>query len=142
MDFSDFRGALALDTECLPRPWSAGVWSEELRSPYSVYFAIEDEGRIVAQIGAKLILDEMHVMTVAVHPQYRRRGHARALMESVLDANPPQAREVHLEVRPSNTSARTLYESFGFETTVRRPGYYGDEDAVLMTLDLRAARRL
>ena len=141
MDFSDLSGALALDTECLPRPWSTGVWREELRSPYSMYFAIEDEGRIVAQIGAKLILDEMHVMTVAVLPSHRRRGHARALMETVLDAN-PQAREVHLEVRPSNTAAQALYESFGFETTARRPGYYGDEDALLMTLNLRVARRL
>lgn len=141
MDFSDLSRALALDTECLPRPWSAGVWREELRSPYSMYFAIEDEGRIVAQIGAKLVFDEMHVMTIAVHSQYRRRGLARVLMETVLDAN-PQAREVHLEVRPSNAAARALYKSFGFETTARRSGYYGDEDALLMTLNLRVARRL
>ena len=141
MDFSDLPAALALDTECLPRPWSAGVWREELRSPYSVYFAVDDENGLIAQIGAKILLDEMHVMTVAVRPSHRRRGHARTLMKAILDAN-PQAREVHLEVRPSNTAARALYESLGFETTTRRPNYYGDEDALLMTLDLRAARRL
>ena len=141
MDLSDLSAALALDTECLPRPWSVGVWREELRSPYSTYFAFEEEDGLVAQIGVKIILDEMHVMTVAVRPDYRRRGLARVLVRAVLDAN-PQAREVHLEVRPSNIAARALYESFGFRTTARRTNYYGDEDALLMTLDLRVARRL
>jgi len=140
MDLADLPEALALDTECLPRPWSVGVWREELQSPHSMYFAIEEEGHIVAQVGLKLILDETHVMTIAVHPRHRRRGYARALTRAALDAV-PQARAVHLEVRPSNTAARALYESLGFDVTAQRPGYYGDEDALLMTLNLRAARR-
>lgn len=141
MDFTDLPEALVLDTECLPRPWSLGVWREELRSPHSTYLAIEDEGRIVAQIGLKLILDEAHVMTIAVHPSHRRRGYARALIGAALDAA-PQAHTVHLEVRPSNIAARALYDSLGFDVTAQRPGYYGDEDALLMSLSLRAARRL
>ncbi|MEJ7819781.1 MAG: ribosomal protein S18-alanine N-acetyltransferase [Rubrobacteraceae bacterium] len=140
MDLADLPEALALDTECLPCPWSVGVWREELRSPHSMYFAIKEEGRIVAQIGLKFILDEAHVMTIAVYPSHRRRGYARALIQAALDAA-PQARAVHLEVRPSNTAARALYESLGFDVTAQRPGYYGDEDALLMTLNLRAARR-
>jgi len=43
---------------------------------------------------------------------------------------------VHLEVRPTNWAAISLYESLGFSTTGRRPRYYGDEDALLMTLNL------
>jgi ribosomal-protein-alanine N-acetyltransferase len=52
----------------------------------------------------------------------------------------PDARLVHLEVRPSNATARTLYRSLGFRETGRRPRYYGDEDALLMTLDLSEDR--
>lgn len=111
------------------------MWREELQSPYSKYFAIRDEGRIVAQIGVKIVLDEMHVMTLAVHPKYRRQGYARALVNIVLQDN-PRARSLYLEVRTSNVAARSLYESLGFGSTAQRPGYYGDEDAILMTLTL------
>ncbi len=133
--FEDLAQALKLDTECLSRPWSAGVWRDELRSPHSKYFAIRDEERIVAQIGVKIVLDEMHVMTLAVHPEYRRQGYARALVNTVLQDN-PQARSLYLEVRMSNVAARSLYQSLGFGITAHRPGYYGDEDAILMTLTL------
>ncbi len=135
MQTTDLPEALRLDTECLSRPWSVGVWREELQSPYSKYFAIWDEGRIVAQIGVKIILNEMHVMTLAVHPDYRRQGYARALVNTVLQDN-PQARSLYLEVRKGNVAARSLYESLGFGSTAQRPGYYGDEDAILMTLTL------
>ena len=48
---------------------------------------------------------------------------------------------VYLEVRPSNLAARALYGSLGFTETGVRPRYYGDEDALLMTLDLAKSRR-
>ena len=116
------------------------MWRSELESPHSIYLAVEDEECIVAHVGVKGILDELHVMTLAVHPGYRRRGLARALVGASIAAA-PETRVVHLEVRPGNAAARTLYESLGFRVTTRRPGYYGDEDALLMTLDLRARHR-
>ena len=87
------------------------------------------------------MLGELHVTTIAVRPEHRRRGHARALVSAALAAY-PVARCVHLEVRPTNAAAITLYESLGFRATGRRPRYYGDEDALLMTLDLAEDRRL
>jgi [ribosomal protein S18]-alanine N-acetyltransferase len=51
------------------------------------------------------------------------------------------AKRVYLEVRPSNLAARALYGSLGFAETGVRPRYYGDEDALLMTLDLVKSRR-
>jgi ribosomal-protein-alanine N-acetyltransferase len=77
---------------------------------------------------------------LAVRPERRRRGHARALVNATLAAF-PGARRVHLEVRPSNAAARALYEAMGFSTTGLRRRYYGDEDALLMTLDLEEHRR-
>ncbi|HKH36310.1 MAG TPA: GNAT family N-acetyltransferase, partial [Rubrobacter sp.] len=104
-------------------------------SPYGLYLVIEDRGEVFGQIGVRHVLGELHITTIAVRPEYRRRGHARALIGAALGAF-PDASHVHLEVRPTNVEAIALYESLGFSETGRRPRYYGDEDAVLMTLNL------
>lgn len=135
MRAADLPVVMEIDAESLPRPWSAALWREELESPFGSYMVLENGGVIVAHIGTKTVADELHVMTVAVRPRYRRRGYARAMISAAIAAT-SEARHVHLEVRPGNIAARTLYESMGFVVTGRRPRYYGDEDAVLMTLTL------
>jgi ribosomal-protein-alanine N-acetyltransferase len=139
MDVSDLQSAIDLDTLCLPRPWSESVWCEELESPFGLYLVIEEAGEPLAQIGVRYVAEELHVTTLAVRPERRRRGYASALLEAALGAF-PEARRVHLEVRPSNAPAISLYERLGFSVTGRRRRYYGDEDALLMTLDLDPRR--
>jgi ribosomal-protein-alanine N-acetyltransferase len=135
MEASDLPSAMEIDALSLPRPWSAAIWRGELSSPYGLYLVIEDRGEVFGQIGVRHVLGELHITTIAVRPEYRRRGHARALIGAALAAF-PDASHVHLEVRPTNVEAIALYESLGFRETGRRPRYYGDEDAVLMTLNL------
>ena len=135
METRDLPSAMEIDALSLPRPWSAAIWRGELSSPYGLYLVIEDRGEVFGQIGVRHILGELHITTIAVKPEYRRRGHARALIAAALAAY-PNASHVHLEVRPTNVEAIALYESLGFRETGRRPRYYGDEDAVLMTLNL------
>jgi ribosomal-protein-alanine N-acetyltransferase len=158
MELRDLPSVIEIDAACLPRPWSEAVWREELRSPFSLYLVLEEDLRtevgsgretaretnnprfICAQIGVKHVSGELHVTTVAVRPERRRMGYARSLIRAVIAAF-PEARYVHLEVRPSNGPARTLYEALGFVITGRRRRYYGDEDALLMTLDLGEGSR-
>jgi [ribosomal protein S18]-alanine N-acetyltransferase len=135
MEARDLPSAMEIDALSLPRPWSAAIWRGELSSPYGLYLVIEDRGEVFGQIGVRHVLGELHITTIAVRPEYRRRGHARALIGAALAAY-PNASHVHLEVRPTNVAAIALYESLGFLETGRRPRYYGDEDAVLMTLNL------
>jgi [ribosomal protein S18]-alanine N-acetyltransferase len=135
MEDRDLPSAMEIDALSLPRPWSAAIWRGELSSPYGLYLVIEDRGEVFGQIGVRHVLGELHITTIAVRPEYRRRGHARALIGAALAAFPDASR-VHLEVRPTNARAIALYESLGFRETGRRPRYYGDEDAVLMTLNL------
>ena len=135
MEARDLPSAMEIDALSLPRPWSAAIWRGELSSPYGLYLVIEDRGEVFGQIGVRHVLGELHITTIAVRPEYRRRGHARALIGAALAAFPDASR-VHLEVRPTNAKAIALYESLGFRETGRRPRYYGDEDAVLMTLNL------
>ncbi len=158
MEVRDLASAMEIDAACLPRPWSEAVWREELGSPSSLYLVLEEDPGtevrrgteadtdsysprfICGQIGVKHVLGELHVTTVAVRPERRRMGYARCLISAAIGAF-PEARYVHLEVRPSNGPARTLYEALGFVITGRRRRYYGDEDALLMTLDLGERRR-
>jgi ribosomal-protein-alanine N-acetyltransferase len=158
MEVRDLPAVMEIDAACLPRPWSEAVWREELRSPFSLYLVLEEGLRtelgrgaeaeratynpryICGQIGVKHVLGELHVTTIAVRPERRRMGYARYLINAAIAAF-PEARYVHLEVRPSNGPARTLYEALGFVITGRRRRYYGDEDALLMTLDLGEGRR-
>jgi [ribosomal protein S18]-alanine N-acetyltransferase len=140
MEAVDLPSVMEIDALCLSRPWSAAIWRGELDSPHGLYLVIEDGGEVSGQIGVRHVLGELHITTIAVRPEYRRRGHARALIGAALAAY-PKARHVHLEVRPSNAAAVALYESLGFSTTGRRPRYYGDEDALLMTLNLDEVHR-
>ena len=134
---ADLPEVLETDRLSLPRPWSEALWREELESPFSLYLVLAESGEVYGHIGLKLLSDETHVMTIAVRSEKRRRGYARMLIQAAL-AVPVAAgvRRVYLEVRPSNIAARSLYESLGFRTTAVRRNYYGDEDALLMTLDL------
>jgi len=133
----DLLLALETDRLCLPRPWGEAVWREELESPLGLYLALEESGSPLGHVGLKVIGDEAHVMTLAVRPEYRRMGHARALVGAALAlAAEAGARLALLEVRPSNAAARALYGSLSFVETGRRPRYYGDEDALLMTCEL------
>jgi len=131
----DLPAVMEIDAACMPRPWSEKIWREEFHSPFSLYLVLEDDGEVFGQIGVKRVADELHVMTLAVRPDYRRLGCARVLIRAALAAH-PESRRVYLEVRPTNTAARALYESLGFAVTGLRRLYYGDEDALLMTLDL------
>ncbi len=140
MEPSDLPAAMEIDSICLPKPWSEGIWREELGSPFGLYLVLEEGGQIFGQIGVRHILDELHITTLAIHPERRRQGYARTLIGAALAAF-PEARRVHLEVRPSNAAARALHEALGFARTGLRRRYYGDEDALLMTLDLEENRR-
>ncbi|MGH7278103.1 MAG: GNAT family N-acetyltransferase, partial [Candidatus Rokuibacteriota bacterium] len=76
---------------------------------------------------------------IAVDPARRRHGFGRTLLQGVIeDARRRGLRVVALEVRPSNSEARGLYESFGFQVVGRRRGYYYDtgEDALVMEATL------
>jgi [ribosomal protein S18]-alanine N-acetyltransferase len=145
MQTEDLPAVMEIDALALAKPWSEAIWRGELESPSGFYLVIDESGAagggrtISGQIGVRRVLDELHVTTIAVHPERRRRGYARRLLGASL-ATFPDVRAVHLEVRPSNKPARALYESLGFVVTGRRRGYYGDEDALLMTLYLENLR--
>ena len=84
-----------------------------------------------------LIVDEAHIATIAVHPDFRRQGiAARLLITALLNAFQNQMIQATLEVRAGNQAAQVLYQNFGFTVVGVRAHYYRDnhEDAWIMTL--------
>jgi ribosomal-protein-alanine N-acetyltransferase len=82
------------------------------------------------------MVDDAHITTFSVHPDWRRRGVGQQLLMGVADmAREIGARRLTLEVRASNEAAQRLYERFGFDIVGRRKAYYTDngEDALIMT---------
>ena len=90
---------------------------------------------VIGFLAFEQVLDEGSIVEVAVHPDYRRRGIAKALITSAVNSA-EGLHTVFLEVRESNVPAVKLYESFGFERIGVRKGYYQKpkEDAVIMNL--------
>lgn len=100
--------------------------------------AVNGEPRIIAMLILWLLVDEAHIATVAVHPDFRRCGiGSRIIVEALEAARAEGARRAFLEVREKNVVAQEMYRRFGFEVTGRRSHYYRDtgEDAILMTLE-------
>jgi ribosomal-protein-alanine N-acetyltransferase len=84
------------------------------------------------------MLNEAHIIAIAVRNNYRRKGIGEGLLISVIEvATQLHANVITLEVRASNVVAQALYKKYGFRVVGRRPRYYSDngEDAVLMSTD-------
>jgi ribosomal-protein-alanine N-acetyltransferase len=112
---------------------------EELVRPWArLRAARDDEGRLVGYSLFWHVVDEIHLLNVAVAADARRRGVGRALMNDLLAyARDSGVVRVLLEVRPSNAAAIALYERLGFSTFAIRERYYADgEDAREMDLRL------
>lgn len=127
-------GAVAgLAGQALAEAWSPGAFATELTLPEARLWTAREAGRLVGYLIARRVLDELHVLSLAVAADRRRRGVASALLARALDEEPGLA-VVHLEVRAGSEAARAFYAARGFVAVGRRPRYYADgEDAILMT---------
>ncbi len=142
MTIDDLDEVLAIERASFQTPWSRGAFRYELtQNRVARSLVVRAGGQLVGYLCLWEIGHEIHVTNVAVHPSFRRRGVGRALLGNVLeDARRNGVELVFLEVRPTNTEAVALYESFGFRVIGRRKGYYFDtgEDALVMEARLTA----
>lgn len=134
---------LAIDRLCFPAPWPEQAFRDELCRPWAHVEVLREaeSGQVVAFCNYWIVVDELQILTVAVHPEQRRRGHAARLVQHMLDEGAcAKVRIATLEVRASNEPAQALYRKLGFHDVGRRPRYYADngEDAVLMDREIVA----
>jgi ribosomal-protein-alanine N-acetyltransferase len=116
-------------------PWSLGMFRQEMEKPFSYFYQLFLNDKLIGYGGFWLVVDEAHITKVTVDENYQGRGFGRALMEFLIQqCLQAGAVEIRLEVRESNTNARTLYSHLGFKEVGLRKGYYSktNEAAVVM----------
>ncbi|MBN2044947.1 MAG: ribosomal protein S18-alanine N-acetyltransferase [Anaerolineales bacterium] len=144
MTADDLMRVHQLDQICFSSPWTLQAFRNQLEEnkAASQWVAVLGEetagpGLIVGAIVTWLVMDDVHIATLSVDPDYRRlRIASRLICTALRDGVSRGATASTLEVRASNRAAQRLYYKFGYQLVGRRPGYYQDngEDAILLTL--------
>ena len=139
MTLDDVPDVHRIERASFPTPWPDYAFRQELQTNrLAHYLVVRVFDEAVAYGGLWMMVDEAHITTFAVLPQWRRHGvGGRLMVEMMRLARELGARVVTLEVRLSNAPARSLYQRFGFRPVGVRPRYYSDngEDALIMTTE-------
>lgn len=131
---------LEIERKSFPVPWTEQGFKEELDRPFAYLFvakASRNNPAILGYICFWMFMGELHILNLAVHPDYRRLGIGSRLLEFALKmGNAAEVEFAVLEVRPSNKAAIRLYNRYGFVQVGIRRGYYSEsnEDAIIMEL--------
>jgi ribosomal-protein-alanine N-acetyltransferase len=147
----DLEKVMHINQVCLPENYSTYFFME-LYERYSETFIVaqvagEIAGYIMCRIETGLpdfgllgITKRGHVISIAVLPEYQRKGIGEALMrEAMVAMKHYKAKDCYLEVRVSNSQAISMYKKLNFETSRTVRSYYADgEDAAIMTRKLAA----
>jgi ribosomal-protein-alanine N-acetyltransferase len=138
---SDLEQVLAIERASFRSPWTRQSFLFDMHeNPFArSIVAREGDGTVAGYGCAWHIHEELRINNIAVKTEARGRGVGRALLRHMLNEGRRAGCCVaFLEVRPSNTAARSLYESEGFVQIGRRKGYYRAEreDALVMALEL------
>ncbi|WP_396276583.1 ribosomal protein S18-alanine N-acetyltransferase [Haloimpatiens lingqiaonensis] len=115
-------------------PWSKSSFTKELENKFAHYIVALRDNLVVGYAGIWAILDEAHIISIAVHPDYRGLDISVHLMNGILNlCKTIGVKELTLEVRTSNTIAQNLYKKFNFKEEGIRKKYYPDgEDGLIM----------
>jgi len=141
---TDVPRLYVIECASFSEPWSENSLTEfivnrELRFCLAAREDGSPDAKILGYVGFQFVLDEGEIANLAVDPEYRGKGVGYALLEALArECQRRKIRVIHLEVRPSNAAALSIYRKCGFVEAGRRRGYYADtgEDALLMTREI------
>lgn len=135
MQPSDLDEVLAIERASFAGPWSRDMFLEEMDNRHARLMVFRREGRIVGYICFWVVLDEAHLLNIAVHPKFRGQGHGRSIMAYLESVCVEEGlNRLLLEVGRRNAAARSLYKKFGFSSIGFRKQYYAaiKDDALVM----------
>lgn len=138
MQVGDLETVSLIEHQSFTTPWSQSMFLSELKNPTSHLLVArlkQAPGDIVGHIGYRVVVDEMHIVIVAVDPAWRRQGIAKQMLCQAMDhARDAACTKATLEVRVSNAAAQQLYFRQGFAPIGTRPRYYmrPPEDALIL----------
>ena len=136
---TDLKEVIAIERDVFTSPWTKEMFYSELfDNPLSSSFTVKQEGQIVGYLFFWNVAGELHLMNIATHRKWQRRGIGEALLKWLFETCQKRGmRGVTLEVRASNFPARLLYQKLGcYEVGIRKNYYYSPlEDAILLACD-------
>lgn len=141
---ADLLAVAAIEGASQVTPWSLAIFRDCLASHYDCRVIAQDD-TVAGFAILSSVLDETHLLNIAIAPAFQRRGLAlNCLSELIRDYRQRDMRFLYLEVRASNHAALALYRQLGFEVSGERKNYYltgsgasaSRENAILMTLAL------
>ena len=140
MTGADLDAVVAIEETIYPHPWTRGNFSDSLAAGYHCWIA-ECGGEMAGYSVVVIAAGEAHLLNLSVARPWQRRGIGREMLSFVLRlARESGAARILLEVRPSNSAARSLYAAAGFAEIATRRGYYpadkSREDAIVLALEL------
>lgn len=143
MQAADLQGVECVERAAYNYPWSRAVFRDCLLAGY-YSLVLDIDGEVCGYAIMSIAAAEAHILNLCVHPELRRQGYGRSLLNALLfKAQDSEVQQVFLEVRPSNDAAIQLYESAGFAQIGVRHGYYqaegGRENAVVLSLSLETS---
>ena len=136
MTIHDCEQVAEIEAASFSVPWSLRAFTDTVEKDNFRYFVAEDNGEILGYCGFLYVLDEAEIPNVCVKASARKQGVGKQMMQVMIEeAGKLGISMLFLEVRESNTAARRLYESLGFEENGIRKNFYEQpvEHAVLMS---------
>lgn len=138
---SDIEHVLEIERKSFGQPYSWEIFIQELKIKVAHVWVVNYHRKILGYIDFWLVLKEMELVSIAVHPDYRSQGVGRVMIEGMLRfARQHKVRLVFLDVRESNIAAQKFYSKFGFKKMGVRRRYYSDnlENAIIMKKEMLA----
>ena len=136
----DLQAVAAIESSVYVFPWTIGNFRDSLLSGYQCTGCWAG-GELIGYAIVMTAMEEAHLLNIAVTDHWQRRGVGSRFLQHIVDTARRQRLDMlYLEVRPSNASARSIYERFGFRQLGMRRDYYpamtGREDALFLGLNL------
>ncbi|OLN21510.1 ribosomal-protein-alanine N-acetyltransferase [Domibacillus antri] len=140
MTLEDIPAVYEVELLSFTIPWSKEAFEHEMISNrFALYHVAEVDGRVIGYCGMWIVYDQVQITNIAILPEYRGKQYGEKLMAYVMnEARRHGGSVLSLEVRVSNTPARSMYEKFGLQPGGIRKQYYTDnmEDALVMWVNL------
>ena len=139
------NSCINLDQKSLKGLWTKSQWERELTDPRRICLGIIEleTKNLLGLCTAWLVIDELHITSIAVHPLHQRKGIGKLLITDLIKrSNSFHINRIFLEVKETNETAKAFYKSMGFIIVGNRPNFYKDgSDALIFTKKLNKSHK-
>lgn len=131
----ELNEVMSIERHSFNPPWSKAMFLEELSNPSSYCLIYRYAASVVSFECFWIILDEAHLLNIAVSPDFRGLKIGKHMMKRLEQiCSGKGVRRILLDVARRNDPARALYKKSGFSSVGFRKRYYPaiQDDAIVM----------